>query len=409
MPAPATPSLLRLRVAPAAEAALRAGHPWVFADSIRSQTRPGELGELAVIYDHQNKFLAVGLFDPFSPLRVRILHRGKPRPINRQWWEEQLAGARQRRAALFDAATTGYRCLHGENDGWPGLVLDRYGHTLVVKLYTGAWLPRLGELTQIFGQGLGPERIVLRLSRNLQRLARQRFGKSDGEILCGPRVEAPVVFLESGLRFEADVVRGQKTGFFFDQRENRRRIETLAQGRKVLNVFSFSGGFSLYAARGGARAVSDIDLSAHALDTAKRNFELNRDVPKVAACPHESVQAEAFEWLSQAAAARFGLVILDPPAFAKREAERDGALRSYAKLAALGLRQLARGGILLACSCSAKVTAREFFDTVRRSVGAAGRKFQELETTLQPPDHPAAFPEAEYLKAIYFRLGNSSR
>jgi 23S rRNA (cytosine1962-C5)-methyltransferase len=405
--APRAEPRLRLRVAAAAESALRAGHPWAFASSIRSQNRPGKLGELAVIYDRQNKFLALGLYDPFSPLRVRILNRGKPRPINQPWWQQKLEEARARREGLFDSATTGYRCIHGENDGWPGLVLDRYDQTLVLKLYTGAWLPRLEEITQVIGQCVRPERIVLRLSRNVQRLAQEEFKKSDGEVLRGARVEAPVVFLESGLRFEADVVRGQKTGFFLDQRDNRRRIEALARGRKVLNVFSFAGGFSLYAARGGARAVSDVDLSPHALEAAKRNFALNRDVPNVAACPHELRQAEAFAWLSQAAAAQFDLVILDPPSFAKREAERAGALRSYARLAALGIRQLARGGLLLACSCSAHVTAQEFFEAVRKSAATSGRKFEELETTRHPPDHPALFPEAEYLKGIYIRLGNS--
>jgi 23S rRNA (cytosine1962-C5)-methyltransferase len=408
-PPPATPSRLRLRVTAAAESALRSGHPWLFADSIRDQNRPGNLGELAVIYDRQDKFLAVGLFDPFSPLRVRILRHGKPQPIDSEWWMGRARDALQRREGMFDSRTNGYRCIHGENDGWPGLVLDRYGQTFVLKLYTAAWLPRLKEITQIFNTLCQPKRMVLRLSRNIQKTAQEEFAKSDGDLLCGTPVDGPVVFLESGLRFEADVLRGQKTGFFLDQRENRRRIEDLARGRNVLNVFSYSGGFSLYAARGGARTVTDVDLSPHAIAAAERNFALNRDVPGLAACPHESRQAEAFEWLTQAQVARFDLVILDPPSFAKRQAERSGALRSYAKLAALGLRQLKAGGILLACSCSAHVPADAFFDAVRKSAANSGRPFEELATTLHPPDHPATFPAAHYLKGIYLQLGASAK
>lgn len=395
---------MRLRATPAAETALRTGHPWLFAESIRGQNRPGKLGELAVVYDRFDRFLALGLYDPFSPLRVRILHRGKPQPIDAAWWTRRLRDAVDRRNGLFDALTNGYRCIHGESDGWPGLALDRYSRTLVLKLYTAAWLPRLEEIRHVVDDVLRPERIVLRLSRNIQDLAREQYAKVDGEVLCGSPLAGPLTFIETGIHFEADVLRGQKTGFFLDQRENRRRIEGLAEGRRMLNTFSFSGGFSLYATRGGARAVTDLDISAYALESAARNFALNGDLPRMAACPRESAQADAFEWLSQAPRSRFDLVVLDPPSFAKREAERGAALRSYAKLAALGTRQLARGGILLACSCSAHVTAEEFFDAVRRSAAASGRKFEEIETTRHPPDHPATFAEAEYLKGIYLRF-----
>jgi len=283
-------------------------------------------------------------------------------------------------------------------------VLDRYGQTFVLKLYTAAWLPRLVEITELLSAALQPNRLVLRLSRNIQETAREQYAKADGDILRGSRPGGPVVFQESGIQFEADVLQGQKTGFFLDQRENRRRVEGLAARRKVLNAFSYSGGFSLYAARGRAQAVVDLDISAHALEAAERNFALNRHLPEVASCGHETIQAEAFEWLGQAPPSRFDLVVLDPPSFAKREAERGGALRSYAKLAALGLRQLARGGILLACSCSAHVPAEPFFAAVRSAASASRRKFEEIASTRHPPDHPATFPEAEYLKAIYLRL-----
>jgi 23S rRNA (cytosine1962-C5)-methyltransferase len=395
---------LRLRVTAAAESILRSGHPWLFADSIREQNRPGQAGELAVIYDRKDRFLGAGLFDPNSPIRVRLLHVGKPRTLDRTWWSERLTRALEVRQSLFDEQTTGLRWINGESDGWPGLVLDRYDRTLVLKLYTAAWLPRLEEIGELIAACLRSERIVLRLSRNIQEYARRQFGRADGEILSGPPLEGPVTFLETGLRFEADVLRGQKTGFFLDQRENRRQVEGLARGRAVLNAFSFSGGFSLYAARGGARSVTDLDLSAHALAGAKRNFALNATNASVASCRHELVQADAFEWLKQQPGRRFDLVILDPPSLAKREVERPGAIRAYGGLASSGLDQLAPGGILVACSCSAHVTAEEFFEAVRKSALEAGRTFEELRTTRHAPDHPASFKEADYLKAIYLRV-----
>ena len=395
---------LRLRVTAAAESILRSGHPWLFADSIREQNRTGQTGELAVIYDRKDRFLATGLFDPDSPIRVRLLHVGKPRAMDRNWWSERLARALESRQGLFDEQTTGFRWINGESDGWPGLVLDRYDRTLVLKLYTAAWLPRLEEITGLITDRLRPERIVLRLSRNIQELARHPFGKADGQILNGPPLVGPVTFLETGLRFEADVLHGQKTGFFLDQRENRRRVEPLARGRDVLNAFSFSGGFSLYAARGGARSVTDLDLSSHALAGARRNMALNATNASVASCRHELVQADAFVWLNQPPRRRFDLVILDPPSLAKREIERPGAIHAYGRLASSGIELLAPGGILVACSCSAHVTAEEFFAAVRRSGVRASRTLKELHTTHHAPDHPATFKEAAYLKAIFLRV-----
>ena len=425
---------LRLRVTAAAATVLRAGHPWVFADSIRGQNRPGECGELGVIYDRRDRFLAIGLYDPESPIRVRVLHAGKPATLDAAWWSARLAQAVERRRGLFDERTTGHRWINGESDGWPGLVLDRYDATLVLKLYTAAWLPRLGKLSALVWAQLKPERIILRVSRNVGRLLdpgstsnarprrRARAAASmdptsgslpapaaadrprDGEVLLGPPPEGPVTFLETGLRFEADVLRGQKTGFFLDQRDNRRNVESLAGGRRVLNAFSFSGGFSLYAARGGAASVTDLDISAHALAGARRNFALNGSNPAIAHCAHECAQADALDWLRAGRRRQFDLIVLDPPSFAKREAERPAAIRAYEKLAGLAIHRLARGGILVACSCSAHVTAAEFFAAVRRSAAGSKRPFDEMRTTSHAPDHPATFREADYLKAIYLRL-----
>ncbi len=421
--------MLRLRVTTAAESAVRSGHPWVFAERVREQNRGGQLGELAAIYDRKDRFLAIGLFDPDSPLRVRVLHVGNPVAIDSAWWRERLRHAIARRDGLFDAQTTGYRWINGESDGWPGLVLDHYDTTLVLKLYTAAWLPRLNELVDLLGgaplatgrpqwptpapertspgdsrQPDAPDGLVLRLSRNIEETARTRFNLRDGQWLIGSRLESSIPFLESGLRFEADVVQGQKTGFFLDQRDNRRLVESFAQDREVLNAFSFTGGFSVYAARGGARSVTDLDLSRHALAGAKRNLALNSHLAEVASCRHETIHADAFEWIEQGLKRQFDLVILDPPSLAKRESERAGAIRAYSKLASGGIQCLKRRGILVAASCSAHVPAEEFFRALRASAKASRREFTELQATRHAKDHPAAFPEAHYLKCIYLQF-----
>lgn len=408
MPAPPEKSVshprLKLTLRPVAETLVRGGHPWVYSESIRDQSREGESGELAVIYDRKNKFLALGFYDPDSPLRVRILHTGKPVTIDDDWWRARLDATVERRKEIAEEHTSGLRLINGESDGWPGLVLDRYDSTLVLKLYNPAWLPRLASFQEMVVAALKPERIVLRLSRNLEAKAAGQGGLKDGQILHGPPVEGVVTFLESGLRFESDVLRGQKTGFFLDQRENRRRVETLASGTDVLNAFSFTGGFSLYAARGGAKSVTDLDISAHALAAAKRNFQLNVDDPRVAGCEHRAIQADAFEWLANADAGQFDLVIMDPPSLAKKESERDGAIQAYARLNTHGIRLLRKGGVLVAASCSAHVSSGEYFGAVRSACRSSGRRMTELETTLHAPDHPATFPEAQYLKCLILKL-----
>ena len=346
------------------------------------------MGELAIIYDRKDQFLGMGLFDPEGPIRVRMLHAGKPQKVDQAWWQQHLATALDRRRNLFDAQTTGYRLCNGESDGWPGLVLDRYDSTLVLKIYTTVWLSRLDEIVGMIADQVPHERMVLRMSRNIQAKA---WPFTEGQILRGEPLHKPVVFLESGIRFEIDVILGQKTGFYLDQRENRRRVEALANGRQVLNAFSFSGGFSLAAARGGAVSVTDLDISPHALAAADRNFALNMDQPAIARCQHGSVKTDAFDWLNSTAASpqSFDLIILDPPSLARRESERAQAIRAYGRLARSAIELLRPQGILVACSCSAHVSAPEFLGAVRGAASQAGRPFTELQTTGHAPDHPA--------------------
>ena len=397
-PPPAVPRL-RLKVTPAAQTHLRAGHPWLYESSVKTQNRAGAAGELAVVLDRQDRFLAIGLYDPGSPLRLRALHVGAPVTVDRAWWAAHLDEALALRDGLFDEQTDGYRLINGESDRWPGLVLDRYGSTLVLKLYTAAWFPHLKMVLELLAERFPGYAVVLRLSRNIQDSAKA-FELHDGQVIQGELEGETVVFSESGLKFEADVVRGQKTGFFLDQRENRRSVEALSSGRRVLNAFSFTGGFSLYAARGGATSVVSLDLSQHALAGAKHNFALNPELVRVG---HQTVQADVFEYLREDLEP-FGLIVLDPPSLARRESERAAAISAYGTLAEDALKLLGKGGILVSASCSAHVSEREFFAAVRGAVERSGRGSVELQTSAHASDHHATFAEAEYLKAIFIQV-----
>ena len=395
------PVTLRLRLTATAERYVRSGHPWVYSDSVTEQNREGDIGNLAVIFDKKDKFLAMGLFDPTSPIRVRVLHAGKPVRVSTEWWRDRLVKAGQIRRAQFNDQTTGFRWISGESDGFPGLVLDRYADVLVLKLYSAIWLPMLPSLVDGILAEFGATALVLRLSRNIQEIARTRWGASEG-CLHG-HTENLVEFLENGIRFEAEVIQGQKTGFYLDQRDNRARVERLANRQDVLNVFSFSGGFSLYAARGGARSVTDLDISKHALESARRNFALNTWATQV---PHHQVQGDAFEWLATGSRQLFDLIICDPPSLARREGDRAGAIRAYHTLATSCLKRLRPGGVLVAASCSAHVSTDEFLGAV---FDAADRvsPHVELWRSGHAMDHPATFPEANYLKCLALRLSRA--
>lgn len=409
---------IAIHVHAAAERALRQGHPWLFETGIREQSHEGAAGDLAVCFDRKGRFLAVGFYDPFSPIRVRILRAGSPEPIDVGAFERRIEAALTlRRSILHDPATNGFRLLHGESDGMPGLVADRYADLVVMKLYTLAWLPHLADVIEALRQRAPFRHLLFRLGRTLRSHPDALHGLREGAILSdrprgrddhasGAGMKIPVLFQENGLTFEVDPVRGQKTGFFLDQRENRMRVEALApEADSVLNVFAYTGGFSLYAARGGAQRVVSLDSSRPALEAAERNFASNRGVASIAKCRHEIRCGDAFSLLRRSKEEAFGMVILDPPSFAKEAAEVRGALTSYTRLARLALGALRPGGILVSASCSSRVDAETFFGTVHRAAELEGRALSEVERTGHPVDHPLVphFPEGAYLKCLFAR------
>jgi 23S rRNA (cytosine1962-C5)-methyltransferase len=393
-------------VTPAAERAIRAGHPWLFDGGIRRLANADDAapGDLAALFDGQRRFLAIGLYDPDAPIRVRVLHAGEPQKIDAAWFAHRVDAALARRHGLLPAGTDGYRLIHGENDGLPGLVADRYRDTLVMQLDTAAWIPHLRHVLPALLEAFPDNRFVLRLSRSLHRQPTALFGLTDGQVLHGPPLDGPVLFHENRLQFLARVRQGQKTGFFLDQRDNRARVERLAAGQRILNVFAYSGGFSVYAGRGGAREVLSIDLNEAALADAQRHFDLNG--PEVAKTKHRVWRADAFGAMAELAERqeRYEMAILDPPSFARRQSDVPAALAAYRRLAALGAQLLAPAGVLVSASCSSRVTADAFYAAVHEGVAAAGRRLEEMARTGQPPDHPIGFPEGAYLKCLFARV-----
>ena len=393
---------LAVRVTADALRQIRGGSPWLYDGSITSVSHEGAPGDLAVIFDDDRKFAAIGLWDPTSPIRVKMLHRGSPTTIDEHWWRERLSAALEQRQALADDPdTTAYRCVHGENDGLPGLVVDRYDRTLVVKLYSPAWFPHLAVVVGVLGNLIGPERVVLRLSRSVA--GGETFGLSDGDTIFGAAPNQPVFFRERGLTLEADVVHGQKTGHFLDQRDNRALVRGMAAGAEVLDVFASTGGFSVSAAAGGAKSVHLVDQSEPALQTARRNLEHNHRISEVRRCAVHTTTGDAFQVLIELAkkGEQFDIVILDPPTFASNQAAVPRALAAYARLTRLGLAVTRRGGTLIQASCSSRVTTDDFVDTVMSAANSAGAEVVETRRTGHAVDHPIGFEFGGYLKAIF--------
>ena len=402
-----TPSDKRMAVRVTRDALrqIRGGSPWLYDGSIESISHEGAPGDLAVIFDNDRKFAAIGLYDPTSPIRVKILHQGSPRTIDAGFWRERLSVALDRRSALADdPETNAYRLVHGENDGLPGLVIDRYAGTLVVKIYTPAWFAHLRSVLGALADVQRHERVVLRLGRSVA--SGETYGLDDGDVIVGSALLEPVRFVERGLSMEADVVHGQKTGHFLDQRDNRALVRGMAAGCDVLDVFSSTGGFALSAAAGGAKSVHLIDQSAPALETAERNIAHNRQLGEVRRCAVHTTVGDAFEVLATLAQRdeRFDIVVVDPPSFASNQAAVDRALAAYARLTRLALAVTKRGGTLVQASCSSRVTTDDFVQTVLDAAASAHREVHLTRRTEHAVDHPIGFEFGAYLKAVYLRV-----
>ena len=400
------PTSLKIKISKTLQGKIRKGYPWVFNYQVQNKNVSGQAGDLGIIYDSDNRFLAAGLYDPYSDISLRILQTKIPCEIDEEFIRNRFLSACKLREGLPQQNTTGYRVINGENDGFPGLIVDLYDDTAAVKIYTASWIPYLDVVNTVISEELNAQRGILLLSGHVGRTLPPSIKRSHGDIMFGPPLDGNVRFLENGRVFQADILHGQKTGFFLDQRENRKSIGELAKGRSVLNVFSYSGAFSVYAFAGGCRSVQEIDANRHALQGSIDNLKLNFSESEFNELDFQQTKADAFKQLTYLAEQKktFDLVILDPPAFARRKQHKNSAIQSYIRLIKAGAKRTAPGGILFAASCSAPINAREFYRAVDYGIKSAGKKYRYLMKTGHAIDHPVTFSEGAYLKAVFCEI-----
>ncbi len=383
------------------EQAVVKGHPWVFSKSIVKINENAKTGDLAIIFGkNKNKVIAIGLYDSASPIRIKIIHNAERKvEINSGFFHQKIEIAFEKRSELLKTNTNSYRLLFGENDGFPGLIADMYDTVLVVKLYSEIWFPYLKSILESLQQISKADTIVIRLSRNLQSSKGHNF--KDGEVVYGKLENEVVTFIEHGVKFSANVIKGHKTGYFLDHRHNRKRVGELSRGKTVLDVFSYAGGFSVHALANGATEVTSLDISKQALDLARENAKLN-----TYSGIHKTISGDAFLEMKRLIkqGKRFDVVVIDPPSFAKQQSEVDLAKKKYAQLAELGVQLTAKKGLLILASCSSRVLAQSFFDLNTRVLNAQSRLFETLLKTNHDSDHPVSFLEGAYLKCGYYQF-----
>lgn len=392
------PETIAVKLSRPGERAVKQGHPWVFEESIeKGPSEPAPAGSLCVLFDRRtNRPYAFGLWDPGEIIRIRIIFRGRSLKWDEDFLREGFVQALSLRNPLLEKVT-GYRAIHGENDGFPGWILDVYDRTGVGKVYSKIWTPYLNVMLPLILEVFELDRLVFRRSRKL--MDHHDIPYSEGDVIGVPLPEEKVRFEEYGVSFYADPVAGHKTGFFLDQRANRYWVQKHASDRTVLDVFSYVGGFGIHALKGGATFLTSLDISAQAMELARDNIQLN----ELDHSRWNPVVGDAFKkmagWITEKKA--FDMVILDPPSFAKQSSEVPMALRQYERLAKMGAALTTRHGYLILGSCSSRISMEDF-KNVHQNVLNKG-EWEVVREAGHDLDHPVRFAEAEYLKTIVYR------
>ena len=379
-----------------------AGHPWIYAQAIARVEGGARAGDEVRVVDPQGKFLGRGFYSPASAIPVRILVRDETTLVSTELFRQRLLDAQRLRQELRLPSdhTNGYRLVHAEGDALPGLIVDVYDDQCVVQVTTLGMKQREGLWLEALQEVLHPRAIINRTSADVAR--REGFSPSNG-VLRGEETAPVLRFRERGFAYEIPTELTQKTGFYFDQRPLRARVETLAHGARVLDAFSFVGTFALAAARGGAKEVTAVDENAVALEVAAETARRNGYEGQI-----RYLRDDARNVLRQAAETDpYDVVLCDPPKLAPTRMSRDGGLQAYRKLAELGCRATVPGGLLVLCSCSATVSMDGLTRALALGARTAGVRATILERHFQGADHPvpASFPEGLYLKSLLVRLG----
>lgn len=385
----------RVILKPGKEQSLQRFHPWIFSGAIKEIKGRVEEGDVVEVVSNQNEFLAMGHVQVGS-IAVRVISFEKTEP-DFNFWRGKLDRAldvRKKLGLVDNQQTNVYRLVHGEGDGLPGLIIDFYNGTAVMQAHTAGMFVVREMLAKALKEVMG-DRLVAVYDKSEKTVPfKAGLEPKDGYLLG----ESDVFEVqEYGNRFNVDWVEGQKTGFFVDQRENRRLVQEYSSGRSVLNMFCYSGGFSFYAMRGGAKLVHSVDSSAKAIELTNENVKLNFPGDT----RHEAFVADCFDYMDQNQG-KYDLIILDPPAFAKHRGALPQALKGYKRLNLKAFQQIAPGGILFTFSCSQVVGKDKFREAVFSAAAISGRKVRILNQLVQPADHPVDMyhPEGEYLKGL---------
>jgi len=373
----------------------------VFSNNITKINDDAKSGDLTIIFSkNKNRVVGLGLYDANSPIRIKMLHSSHEKAeINGVFFQNKIEEAYNKRQPLLRTNTNSYRLLFGENDGFPGLIADVYASVLVVKIYSEIWLPYLETIIPSLQQTSEVETVVVRLSRSLEKSTQHQL--KNGEVVFGTLENEVVEFVEHGVNFSANVIKGHKTGYFLDHRANRKQVGEWSKGKTVLDVFSYAGGFSVHALYNGAKEVTSLDISKQALEIAIENGKLNTYAGK-----HKTIAGDAFAELKMLINDNitFDVVVIDPPSFAKQASEIELAKKKYAQLAELGEKLTAKNGLLVLASCSSRVLAQSFLDINSQALGLTNRRFKVVLKTEHDTDHPVSFLEGAYLKCGYYRF-----
>ncbi len=381
--------MLAVVVSNRAKKRLKGKHPWIFSNEIVEKPDV-PAGEIVEVHDEEGHRIATGYFNPHTLIAVRILSYHQEFDLR-----DRIAKALEFRKRHYQTLT--YRWIYGESDGLPGLIVDRYSQTLVAQILTAGMEKLRNEIIKSLVEFGSPARILFRNDssyRLLEGLPQQV------EWVYGDPMDQEIIELDD-LKFEVNYTEGQKTGFFLDQQTNRQRLSKYAHGERMLDVFSYSGGWSIYGAKAGLKQITAVDSSVDALKSASRNAELNN-------FKLQCIEQDAFQFLREGYSSkeRYDVIVLDPPAFCKSKRQLPEAVRGYREINLRAMKLLERDGVLFTCSCSQPVTPELFVDVLRQAAADSGRTFRMLELLFHPLDHPVLlqFPESLYLKCAILQL-----
>ncbi|NQT24954.1 class I SAM-dependent rRNA methyltransferase [candidate division KSB1 bacterium] len=380
------------------EYAILKGHPWIFSGAIANLDVDIQPGTVVQVRSYDNQDLGLGFFNSKSDITIRMISRTCDQPVNQNFWRNPIQSAVQMRKRVVSSDTNAFRLINAEGDGMPGLIVDQYHDSLAISFQTAGMESFRDMILDILIEVVSPSAIYERSDSR----SRRREGLQDRSgWLKEPQSIDPLIILENGLKFEVDIVSGQKTGFFLDQRPNRQICREVSQGLRVLNCFSYTGGFSIYGAAGGANQVVSLESSKTANETAVRNLESNGFSSNI----HPVITGDVFDYLKNAEET-FDLIILDPPAFAKSHRDVQRASRGYNEINRQAMLRLQSGGLLMTFSCSNPLSDEMFHKIILNAAADAGKSVQLLQPLGPGPDHPVllAHSEGHYLKGLLLRI-----